>query len=308
MSSSRTVVGLGEVVWDVYPDGKRLGGAPANVALHALRLGAEGIVVSAVGQDGLGDEIIETLEAQGAVSTYVQRCSTRPTGTVGVRLGEGGVPRFTCSKDVAFDYIAWQEELASLTEKADAVVVGTLAQRNAVSRRTIQEFLEKATGAVGVFDLNFRGWSEMTGWIVRETLPRTDILKLSEDEMNQMRRAFWQEEKGTIPFLEWLIDEYDLRLVALSLGERGCLLTDGNQRVVSPGVRIVPVDTTGCGDAFVAGVVVKYLEGVSLEEMAEFANYAGAFVATMKGAVPVYAPGDVERFMDMRRERTEVEL
>ncbi|MFH1941628.1 MAG: carbohydrate kinase [bacterium] len=293
---SSVVVGLGEVLWDVYPDGKHLGGAPANVAIHAHRLGAEGIVASAVGCDGLGGEIIAALEEKGLDALYVQRRSPRPTGTVGVTLNEKGVPSFACSKDVAFDYIEWNDDLERLADRAAAVVVGTLGQRNKVSRRTIQEFISRAEQAIRVFDVNFRGWNEATERIVHETLIHTDILKLNENEMGTMRKALGKERLGVVPFLDWLVELNGLRLVALSLGSRGCLLTDGKERVLSPGIRIQPVDTTGCGDGFAAGLIVKVFEGASLEETAVFANTVGAFLATMPGATPMYSQEDLDRF------------
>lgn len=299
------IVGLGEVLWDIYAEERYLGGAPANVAIHSQRLGARGVVASAVGEDDLGDEIIETLEEQGLDASCIQRCSARPTGTVGVKLNGEGVPEFTCSEDVAFDYIRWEDGLERLASQADAVVVGTLGQRNAVSRQTIQKFLEKAAGTV-VFDVNFREWNETTSRAVGETLTSTDILKLNENELTQLREAFHQKKKGMIAFLDWLVREHRLKIVALSLGARGCFLTDGKARVLSPGVRVDAVDTTGCGDGFVAGLIVEYLEGASLEETAEFANYLGAFLATMRGAVPVYTPRDLDVFRAMHRDRVDV--
>lgn len=305
MRSARVIVGLGEVLWDIYADDKYLGGAPANGAIHSQRLGAHGVVASAVGLDDLGDEIIKTLEEQGLDASTIQRTSVQPTGTVGVKLNEEGVPDFVCSKDTAFDYLRWNEGLEILAGEADAVIVGTLAQRNGVSRQTIQKFLEKAAGTV-VFDVNFRGWNETTSRAVRETLTHTDILKLNENELHQLREAFHEKKKGMIPFLDWLVREHHLKVVALSLGAKGCFLTDGKARVLSPGVRVDPVDTTGCGDGFVAGLIVEYLEHASLEETAEFANYLGAFLATMKGAVPSYKRHDLDVFRAMHRDRVDV--
>jgi fructokinase len=303
--SARIIVGLGEILWDIYADDKYLGGAPANVAVHSQRLGAHGVVASAVGLDDLGDEIIETLEEQGLDASTIHRCSDRSTGTVGVKLNEAGVPDFVCSEDTAFDYLRWNEGLERLAGEADAVIVGTLAQRNRISRQTIQKFLEKAAGTV-VFDVNFRGWNEATSRVIRETLVHTDILKLNENELYPLRESFQHEKKGMIPFLDWLVREHRLKIVALSLGAKGCFLTDGKVRVLSPGVRVDAVDTTGCGDGFVAGLIVEYLKNASLEETAEFANYLGAFLATMKGAVPRYTLQDLDEFRAGHRDRVDV--
>ncbi len=308
MSPRKTVVGLGEILWDLYPDEKHLGGAPANSVIHAEKLGAGGIVVSSVGQDRLGDEIIETLRNYGVDPSYIQRCAVRPTGTVGVRLDEKHIPHFDCSRDVAFDYIEWNDKLEKLAGKADCVITGTLAQRNKISRKTIQRFLKSAASAVKVFDVNFRGWSELTSLVVQTTLIIADILKLNEKELNRMQRAFWQEERGIISFLDWLIEKYSLKLAALTLGEKGCFLTDGKNYVLSPAFVVDPVDTTGCGDGFLTGMVVRYLEKASLEEMAEFANLLGAFVATKNGAAPEYTLESLEEFREKHQKRAEVKL
>lgn len=307
MKSPKIIIGLGEVLWDCYPYEKYLGGAPANVAIHAQRLSEKGIIVSAVGQDKLGDEIVETLKKQHIETNYIQRCSTHPTGTVDIHLDEEGNPHFDCSREVAFDYIEWQDEYKKLTGMADAVLVGTLAQRNKTSFQTIQKFLNTAPSALKLFDINIRGWSEMTQWIVEETLASVDILKINEAELDHMSRAFWREEKESIHFLDWLVEKYELKLVVLSLGEKGCVITNGQERIVSPGIKVNVVDTTGCGDGFLAGLIIKYLTNCPLEETAEYANYLGGFLATQKSATPSYSPDELEHFISSHRERRSVE-
>lgn len=302
------VVGLGELLWDVYPDGRYVGGATANVAVHAHRLGATGIVASAVGEDGEGDAIIETLRGWGMDTSFIQRCATHPTGSVRVALDERGVPSFECSWDTAFDYLEYDGRLHTLSSKADGVVVGTFDQRNSVGRDTTQRFLAEAEDVVKVFDVNFRWWDEQMEEIVQLTLEHTDILKFAEDEMRRMRDAFGQENRGTISFMRWMSEAFRLKLVALSLGQKGCVLTDGKDTVRSPGVRVSVEDTTGCGDAFVAGLMVKVLEGASMEETAELCNTLGAFVATKKGATPAYADADIQAFRETHSERVPLGL
>lgn len=305
MKSRPCVVGLGEILWDLYPNEKYLGGATANVAIHAHRLGAKSIVASTVGQDLLGEEIIKNLVEQGLVVDYIQKSTDWPTGTVDVKLNREGIPHFICSKNTAFDHFQWDTGLETLAGKSDAVIVGTLAQRNEESRRTIQKFIQISAGTV-VFDANFREWNDTVNQILRDTLHHTDILKLNENECHQIKKASSSDEQGIFPFLNKLIDAYHLKLIALSLGQRGCLLTDGKEHVLSPGIKIKPLDTTGCGDAFVAGLIIKYMNNASLEEIAEFANHLGAFMATMKGAVPEYTRSDLIEFRDSYRERYEI--
>ena len=297
------VVGLGEVLWDVYPDGRYLGGAVANAAVHAHRLGLNGIVASAVGEDELGDEIIQALEDQGMDTSAMQRCSTKPTGTVGVTLDKNGIPSYRCSMDTAFDYIRWDATLERLSKEADAVVVGTFDQRNAVAMETTQRFLKEAEGMLKVFDVNFRSWDENMERIVFDTFEHADIVKLNVDEYLKLQKAMRQDSMGMLPFLDGLVDRWDLRMAAVSLGDRGCLVTDGEEHVLSPGIVVNVEDTTGCGDAFVAALAVKFLEEASLDETAEFANGLGAFIATMKSAVPAYTLEDFEHFRETHQQR-----
>jgi fructokinase len=295
MKSSLTVVGLGEILWDLYPDEKYLGGAPANAAIHVCRLGYQGVVVSSVGQDDLGNEILLELERQQIPVEYIQKSAEKPTGTVHVRLDKKGIPRFQCSKDTAFDDLLWVEKYKSIADSCDAVIVGTLAQRNKTSREFIQSFLKRTNGLI-VYDVNFREWNDMTSVVVQETLNKAHVCKLNENELDQIREASGHEDKDIPSFLQLLVKGYNLKFAALSLGEKGCLLTSGLDQTYIPGYNANVVDTTGCGDAFDAALTVKYLENVSIQEMGDYANLVGAFVATRRGATPKYTPGDLSIF------------
>lgn len=292
---TKTVVGLGEILWDLYPDGKYLGGAPANVVIHVQQLGGKGVVVSAVGRDPLGREILDHILAKGMETQYIQRISTRPTGTVKVILDVSGKPSFSCSENTAFDEIQWNEALRDLAYWADAVVVGTLAQRNPISKKAIQQFLSHARG-LRVYDVNLRGWNSEIQKTVRDTLKKADVIKLNETELTLLQEAFGFH-KDPVSFLHKLIEEFELSLASLSLGPEGCVMTDGNQTIRLPGISVPVVDTTGCGDAFTAGMVMKLLEEAPLEEIAQFANALGAFVATQKGATPFYSLQEFEQFI-----------
>lgn len=302
MKNPFSIIGLGEVLWDLYSDAQYLGGAPANATIHARRLGAHSIVVSAVGQDDLGDGILSALQEQTIETKYIQRNPDYPTGTVLVQLDANRIPQFTCSKNVAFDYLQWNDSLETLSQKADAVLVGTLAQRNGISHQTIQTFLERASNCVVVFDVNFRGWNASLKNVVEKTLVHADILKMNETEMQEMRKAFREMDLLNSDFLNRLVEQYRLKLAVLSLGHKGCLISNGKEEILSPGILVSTIDTTGCGDGFVAGLVVKYLEGSSLDEMAEFANYLGAFVATKRGAVPEYTRDELTAFIQSHRD------
>lgn len=292
---TKTVVGLGEILWDMYPDGKYVGGAPANAAIHVQRLGGKGIIASAVGRDPLGREILDYLMTQGMERQYIQRISTMPTGTVKVVLDSSGKPSFSCSENTAFDEMHWNEALRDLAYWADAVIVGTLAQRKPISKKTIQQFLSHTRG-LRVYDVNLRGWDLEIQKTVRETLKKVDVIKLNETELTMLQKAFGSTDDA-VSFLNRLIAEFELSLASLSLGAEGCLLTDGSHTIHVPGIPGTVVDTTGCGDAFTAGMVIKLLEEAPLEEIAQFANALGAFVATKKGAAPFYSIQELEAFI-----------
>ncbi|MDZ7260984.1 MAG: carbohydrate kinase [candidate division KSB1 bacterium] len=297
MRAKYRIVGLGEILWDVYPEAKYLGGAPANFAIHAQQLGNQGIVVSRIGNDRLGQEILQELNRRGLETKYLQIDDEKKTGTVEVKLGEQGVPSFRCSEDVAFDYLRFTEDLSQLAQEADAILFGSLAQRNPVSRQAIQTFLARATRAFKLYDVNIRGWNAEVQKVVEQSLELADAFKLNEEELQTLRQAFGIKHTHREEFIRNLMESYQLKLVALTMGEKGCFLLDRDNIAYSPGIKITPIDTTGSGDAFAAALVTKYLEGSSLKEMAEFSNQLGAYVATQKGAAPFYELESVKAFL-----------
>ena len=297
------IAGLGEVLWDVYEDGKYLGGAPANFALHTRHLGAEGIIISRVGQDALGKELLALLEQWGVETDTIQIDAQKPTGTVHVQLDAQGVPTFTCSQDVAFDYLQFDEKLKMLLPQLDAVLFGTLTQRNRIARETVQHVLDEMEEALVVFDINLREIGPQTEAILTESLQKTHILKINDAELQLLQKIFHAASQRQDDFLHGLLEKFSLRLVCVTLGEKGCYCQSATERYYSPGFRIQPVDTTGAGDAFIAAFVVSYLEHQPLPQTMEFANAEGALVATRKGAVPSYERQEIEQFLQKCEER-----
>jgi fructokinase len=290
----KTVVGLGEVLWDLYPDARYSGGAPANVALHAARLGARAVIASGVGIDEEGDALIETISQQGGEIRYIQKNILYGTGRVTVTVNEG-IPSFECSTDTAFDHLIWNDDLLKLAKSCNAVVYGTLAQRDPDSEATIQHFLREADPALKAFDVNFRGWHDRLESIIRQTLQHSDIIKMNEEELIPIRQIFHQNSLSDAAFLMWLSNTYSLKRAALTLGPDGCILATPDRVIEAPGKPVHVVDTTGCGDAFLAALVIKTMEKASLEKTARFANALGALVATRQGAVPEYRLEEIER-------------
>ncbi|MHC4788608.1 MAG: carbohydrate kinase family protein [Planctomycetota bacterium] len=296
MDQQFTIVGLGEILWDLFEDGKLLGGAPCNAAYHAAALGHRGVPLSRIGEDRLGDELVGAVEALGVPVDFLQRDPDHPTGTVRVSVEEGGSPEFVIAHDVAWDYMEPDDRWLELAEGADAICFGTLAQRSAQSRTTIQQVLAAAAGAVRVYDVNFRQHFYSRD-VVTESLAAANVLKLNEQEVGLLRTLL-HPDSGTAPagFVRALIADYGLDLACITLGERGCLLVTSREEVARPVPPTRTMDSVGSGDAFTAGLVVKLLEGAPPASIAEGANLLGAYVAGRRGAAPPLSDELLERF------------
>jgi fructokinase len=279
------MVGLGEVLWDLFPERRLLGGAPANFAFHARQLGHDGFVASRVGSDPLGRHILEELHTRQVPTDYVQVDPDRPTGTVKVTLGPDGAPSFVITPDVAWDRLAAAPSLVGLLGRADVVCFGTLAQRCAVSRATIQSLLETTRG-IKLFDINLRQ-DYWTAALIEAGLRQCQIAKLNEDELGVLVGLGLTGGAEDPPAAcGELVRKYDLDLLALTRAARGALLVAPGRVVDHPGVRVPVVDGVGAGDAFTAAMADALLKGRTLTEVAEFANRVGAYVASQPGATP----------------------
>jgi len=290
-----TIVALGEVLWDIFPDARHLGGAPLNFAVHCRSLGADAHVVSRVGMDDLGDEIVRAVAGFGLPLQTVQRDPAHPTGTVKVTLDSAGRPTFEIVRDVAWDYIELTAEAKALATKADALCFGTLAQRSSQSRASIQTLLSLARRArLIVCDINFRQ-SFYTREIVEASLRASNVLKLNETELPALLGLLDQKsgfsKKPDFSGAEReavlrLMGIFDLELVCVTLGERGAILHTRGREIRSPGYKVKVADTVGSGDAFTAGLVMKLLAGAPHEAALDYANLVGAYVASQPGATP----------------------
>jgi len=286
MSDNRfIIVGLGEILWDLLPDGKILGGAPANFAYHCKVLGADAQVVSAVGKDDLGDEIINKLGKLHIPTNYLAVDKKHPTGTVSVILDEEGHPEYTIHKDVAWDFIPESNEVTSLALLTNAVCYGSLAQRSGVSRETILGFLENtSTDTLNVFDINLRQ-DYYSKEIIENTLQFTDVFKLNDDELIVMEKMF--SLTGSIrEQLEQLLKVFELKMIALTKGDKGSELVTADEysEYISPGVSVA--DSVGAGDSFTAALVMGMLNGEPLKKLHKRASDLAAYVCTQKGATP----------------------
>jgi fructokinase len=280
-----TVVGLGEVLWDLFPAGPQFGGAPANFACHAAMLGADAAVVSRVGDDELGERAIAALRRHGVQTRYAGRSRDHATGTVRVGLDAAGRPRFEIAEDVAWDDIPWSDDLGDLARRADAVCFGTLAQRAESSRRTIRRFLAAAgPDCLRILDVNLRR-PFLDDQVVLESLRLVDAVKLNDEELPVV--ASMCDLAGSArDVMERLRARYDLRLVALTRGAEGAMLLGSEGIVECAGVPVEVKDTVGAGDAFTAAMALGWLRGQSLDVVCRHACRVAAFVCTQAGGTP----------------------
>jgi len=268
------VVAVGELLWDLLPGGKKLGGAPGNVAHHARSLGADVVLVSRVGRDPLGDEALRRLESEGLSVAEVQRDEGAPTGTAAVQIDRDGQPRFELAADVAWDRIESPRDV-----RADAVCFGTLAQRGPVTRRAIRRLLRP--GALRVLDLNLRDpyWSEE---VILSSLALADVVKLSEAELDRCGLPAGDARDR----IARLARRFHLSHVALTRVSRGSLLYSRGEWVEHSGLEVDVEDAGGAGDAFTAALVVGILKGDPLDRINGTANEVAAYVCTQPGATP----------------------
>jgi fructokinase len=300
MDRGKTIVGLGEALWDMLPGGKQLGGAPLNAACHAQQLlrgpGGRGVVASRVGKDALGDLVVRELAQRGMTTDYLQHDELRATGTVHVEL-ERGQPTYTITPDAAWDHLEFTPAWAALAESCAAVCYGTLAQRSAASRRAIWQFLDAAPQAIRLFDVNLRQAFYDRESIV-EGCRRSTIVKLNEQELPMVAEAIGLAVMPSSESLLALRAQCDLEAIIFTRGERGTLLVLADE-TIDPSAASYPkspqADSVGAGDACTAGILVGWVLGLPPARTAELANQLGAYVASQEGATPQLPASIIDR-------------
>ena len=270
----------------MLPSGPQLGGATANFAYFASLLDEEGIVASRVGQDELGDKVVDRITGKGLPTDAIQRDDAYPTGTVDVAIGPGGQPDFTINGGVAWEHMAWTPEWAALATRADAVCFGTVSRHEAGSSAAVTAFLEALQpSALRIFDVNLRQ-DRFSPSLLNDSFRRVHIVKLNDEELRVVCPLLDLAADDLENMAQRLLEAYDLDLVCVTRGAEGSLLVTSTETVSHPGVEVAVADTIGAGDAFTAALASGYLRGAPLERISEAANRLGAWVASRTGAMP----------------------
>jgi fructokinase len=308
---SFNILGVGEVLWDLLQTGPQLGGAPANFAYHAHALGAQAYVITRVGSDDHGREIIRRFRDMGVQPDAIQIDERAPTGTATVTLSGAGLAHFTIQEDVAWDFLAVTREALTLAAHADAICFGSLAQRSQASRNTIHKLVEAVpANALRVFDINLRQ-QFYSREVIERSLQLANVLKLNDDELPALAGMFGLQGSTENQILQ-LARSFDLQVIALTRGPNGSLLFQmhGNSAQANEGrwsncpsrpVRVV--DTVGAGDSFTAALVMGLLSKMNLDKINEVANEVARYVCSQAGATPALPVEFASRFVVDQRKR-----
>jgi fructokinase len=280
------IVAVGEVLWNVLPAGRRLGGAAANFAWHAAQLGARGILVSAVGNDEAGRDLIAHLCALGSDTQHIAVLPEHPTDMVSVDLDANGLPVYRLMENVAWDFAPLTAAALDLAREADAVCVGSFTQRSAVAREAVQGFLDATRPeCLRIFDINIRQ-DYRNADVIERTLGKCRVLKLNEEEWPTLAQLFKLPKAPEIG-LPLLRDRFSMRLIALTLGASGSLLCSREGLSICESNRVTVADTVGAGDAFTAAVALGLLRDDPIGELQEHATDVASYVCTQTGPTPV---------------------
>jgi len=280
------ILAIGEVLWDLLPSGRKVGGAPANFAFHAMQLGGDVRILSRIGNDELGREVIEFYHSLELSTELLETDMTAPTGTVGVELSTEGQPKYTIHENVAWDKIEATESALRFAHNADAVYFGSLAARTDPALQTIETLVSQTKpSALRVLDLNLRD-PFVDRNVIASLLQLTNVLKLNDEELTRSAAMFGVSSNNVRHHVDWFINNYGLKMLILTCGEQGSRIFADGKEYVCESRKIEVVDTVGAGDAFTAMIVVGLLSGLSMETLHKRANEIAAFVCTQSGATP----------------------
>ena len=280
----RLVVGLGEVLWDMLPEGRKIGGAPVNFAYHAGQFGIDTMAVSAIGNDKLGEDTIA--EMNGKHLNHIFPSVPYPTGSVQVSLDEKGVPAYDIKENVAWDNIPFTNEIESVARSCRAVCFGSLAQRNTVSHSTIRKFIESTpSGCIRIFDINLRQ-NFYTSNVIRDSLEHCNILKINDEEIMLVSRMFNYDSSNIENVCRTIMEDFSLEMVILTCGTKGSYIFTKGGVSFMPTPKVNVADTVGAGDSFTGSFCAAILRGLPVAEAHKKAVEVSAYVCTQNGAMP----------------------
>jgi fructokinase len=303
-NESYSVLAYGELLWDLLPGGKVLGGAPANFANRLNAFGKSVGLISRLGNDELGKLAQEQIRKLGLNTSLLQIDEVHPTGTVGVTLTKDGNPSFTIHPDVAYDYIELTDALLLKARSSSVIYFGTLIQRSKISRKSLYDLLDSTPNALHFLDINLRK-DCYTLETIENSLRRADVLKLNRDEIGKLGKMLNLPSSDILAFCDSIFKSYPVKTTLITLGESGvlCASKDSAPTYV-PGCQVQVADTIGAGDAFSAGFIIKYLEKKPLKECLEFGNSIAAVSATKQGGMGVIEQNEVEQFRAINQKRS----
>ena len=281
------IVGMGEALWDCLPDGRKIGGAPANFAYHVKQFGFKSLAISAIGKDELGAEIVEKFNQRNL--EHILETVDYPTGTVQVTLDQKGIPCYEICEDVAWDNIPYTDRLDEIAHNCQVVCFGSLAQRNPVSRETINRFIDSmplAEDTLKVFDINLRQHFYTEETIVN-SLNKCNVLKINDEELVIVSRMFGYPELSQSDACRRILETYGLKMLILTCGTDGSYVFTSDETSFQPTPKVQVADTVGAGDSFTGSFIASILKGKTISEAHKRAVEVSAYVCTQNGAMPV---------------------
>lgn len=289
MNKPFDAVCFGEILWDILPTGAKPGGAPMNVAYHLQKLGLQAAMISRIGMDERGNELVAILQANGVTTEYVQKDTEHITGIVNATLHETNEVTYEIVHPVAWDFIATEERLIGLVNGAQFFVYGSLAARDKTTAQTLFQLVEAAQ--TRVVDINLRP-PHFSQQLVEWLLESADILKLNEHEL-PLLCSWYGSLKKDEEQVKFMQERFAIPTIIVTKGGEGAMVCHEGRLYSHPGYKVKVADTIGSGDAFLAGFLAKTKEGLPIEQRLQFANALGAFIASKEGACPAYEVSEI---------------
>lgn len=288
------IVCFGEVLFDVFPTHTKIGGAPLNVGLRLASLGIETEIISRIGQDAKGNELLDFIEANNVSTAYIQTDSHFSTGEVTVKLDEKGSASYTINYPVAWDKIEATPEAHDFVSSADAVVFGSLVCRDTASYQSLLSLLNVAK--YKIFDVNLRA-PFYTKELLSDLMNKADFIKFNDDELYEISEYLGSPYHSLEQNMQFIAEKTNTQHICVTKGSHGAVLFYNNQLFYNSGYKITVADTVGAGDSFLAGLLSKLLTGIAPQEAINFACALGALVAQEEGANPKISKESIRAFM-----------